>query len=115
MSNELNIYYATTQAEVVIGDAPTEYGTYYITEIDTVGEIICATSRGRARAMLSEEFNIEFTTPMSIRKVQHFLTQDEMVSDWFLSGDGFFVDDKNVLHHENQLDDLIAEYELNNE
>ena len=104
--NELKLFYVQATANVVV-----EYIDIWArSEEETYGEIICAPSRGKARALFALEYNLDFTYPMIIRGVQHFLTQDELVEGWFLSADGFFVNDDNnyVLHHENQLDDLLS-------
>ena len=66
-------------------------------------------SHGQARSIYAQNHDVEFTYPMSVRKVNHPLTQDELAVGRMPTG--YWADNNMDLCHDNQLDDFIAEFE----
>lgn len=107
---DLNIYYIETIAPVIVAEGEDQYGYCCLTEDQTVGHLVATVSRSKARQWICKEYKIDdYIHPMSIRKVKHQLSQDDIL-EGELSCD-WSIDDNLMLRHYSEIEAMLSQYQ----
>lgn len=104
MGAQLHIYFCVITHNACIAVVPVQDWTQGVYEETTEALFVVAPSRGKAKSMFINHIDpyLEWTTPMSIRKVKHEISPDELEVG-FLNG-SYWIDDDMVLHDTDEVE-----------